>query len=115
MKNEFTIDASGKAMGRVASEVARLLQAKHLPSYERHVLNAPKITVINVAKMKFTGKKFRQKVYYRHTGYIGHLKENKLSALFAKDPAGVLRRAVAGMLPKNKLRAKRLKQLDIRK
>lgn len=115
MKNEITIDASGHAPGRLASEIARLLQGKHSAAYERHILNAPKITVINAAKMRFTGKKFRQKIYYRHTGYIGHLKETKLDALFRKDPALVLRRAVAGMLPKNKLRARRLKNLEIRK
>lgn len=110
----MTIDAAGRAMGRVASEVAGLLQGKDKPSYQRHIFSAPKVIVINISKLVFTGKKFRQKLYRWHTGYIGHLKEAKLKDLFIKDPEKVFKQVVAGMLPKNKLRAKRLKNLTVR-
>ena len=100
-------------MGRVASEAARLLQGKESPSYERHVFDGKEVKVANLSKVRFTGKKYRQKLYRRHTGYIGHLKEANLRAMFEKDPVRVFKLAVSGMLPKNKLRAKRLKSLIV--
>ncbi|MBI1975098.1 MAG: 50S ribosomal protein L13 [Parcubacteria group bacterium] len=114
MKTEVTIDAAGKSMGRVATEVSCVLQGKNAPSYERHILNAPTVNVTNLSKVAFTGKKLRQKTYRWHTGYIGHLKEAKLKDLFAKDPVKVFKRVVGGMLPKNKLRAKRLRKLVVK-
>ncbi|MCL5016357.1 MAG: 50S ribosomal protein L13 [Patescibacteria group bacterium] len=108
-----TIDAKGKTLGRLSSEVARLLQGKNAASYNPRVLGENKIVIKNVKSLKLTGKKESQKVYYRHTGYVGHLKEKKFEDVFSSNPGWVLKRAVRGMLPKNKLASKRLKMLVI--
>lgn len=108
-----SIDASGKPLGRLASEVAARLQGKDNPAFSRNVLAAPRIRIINLRQVKFTGRKLAKKRFYRHTGYIGHLKTETLSALWKKNPAEVLKRTVAGMLPKNTLRQRMLKRLEI--
>lgn len=110
---EYKIDASNRVLGRLASEIALILQGKDSPSYEDRLEGETKVIVTNVSKIKITGKKFDQKVYWRHTGYPGGLRAKKLKDLFKKDPAQVLRRAVRGMLPKNKLRDRRMKRLKI--
>jgi large subunit ribosomal protein L13 len=89
------------------------LQGKDAPDYAPNKVADVKVIVENVSKMKFTGKKFYQKVYQYHTGYIGHLKEKKLKEVFEKNPTEVLRKAVLGMLPKNSLRSKRIKNLKM--
>jgi large subunit ribosomal protein L13 len=109
----ISIDATGKSLGRLASEIALKLQGKHLPGFRRNAILGPKIRVINLKRVRFTGKKFSKKIFYRHTGYIGHLRKEKLSALWEKKPQEVLRHAVKGMLPKNKLRPRMLKRLLI--
>lgn len=108
-----TIDASGKAPGRLATEVTHLLIGKHKTSFTPRIDDGDHVQVINVAKMVLTGKKIDQKSYYRHTTYAAGLRETKLSTVWAKDPADVLRRAVSRMLPKNKQRTERMKRLVV--
>lgn len=108
------IDAKGKTLGRLASEIAKILQGKHRPDYSPEKPGDEIVEVYNVDKIKVTGKKMEQKFYYRHSGYPGGLKKISLKQLFEKNPGEVLRRAVYGMLPKNKLRKKRIKRLIIK-
>lgn len=113
-KKEIIIDATGKPLGRLASQIAVLLQDKHLPNYEPRLEGETTVKVINASKIVFTGKKLNQKIYYRHTqGYVGHIKEIKLKEIFPKKVDWIIKEAVKGMLPKNKLRKRRLKRLII--
>lgn len=107
----YTIDATGKILGRLAAEIAILLQGKNKPDYSSHINREEEIVVINTSKIKTTGKKGEQKKYYRHSGYPGGLKEITYKELFTKDSNKILRKAVYGMLPKNKLRARMMKRL----
>ena len=112
MKREtHTIDAAGKVLGRLAVEISILLRGKHRPDFAPYKDIGDIVVIKNVAELKVTGKKMEQKKYFRHSGYLGSLKETPLKTLFKKDPAQVLKRAVFGMLPKNKLRAKMIKRL----
>ncbi len=106
-----TIDATGKTLGRLATEVATLLIGKNKPDFVPYKEMGERVIIRNVDKLKFSGRKFEQKKYYHHTGYLGHLKEKPLKVLFREDPAEVLRKAVLGMLPKNKLRERMIKRL----
>ena len=115
MKKTYTIDAAGKILGRLAAEVAVLLQGKHKPNYVPYLDAEDRITIINTSKIRTTGKKSEQKKYYRHSGYPGGIKEIKYKNLFAKDPNEVFKKAVYGMLPRNKLRAKMMKRLKLYK
>lgn len=108
---DYHIDAKNKILGRLASEIATILQGKKSPHYEPRLVGADKIFVNNYRDIKLTGNKFKEKIYYRHTGYMGHLKEKTFEQVFTKDPKKVLREAVRRMLPKNFLNAKRLKNL----
>lgn len=108
-----TIDAQDKAPGRLATQVVRLLTGKHRTDFVPHTDAGDEVHVVNAAGMRLTGKKLTQKVYYHHTGYASGLRAKKMSAVWAQDPSDVLRRAVSRMLPKNKLRAKRMKRLKI--
>lgn len=108
---EYTVDAKGKYLGRLATEIALLLQGKDMPTYDPKDQGDVRVIVKNITGVKVSGKKAEQKVYYHHTGYIGHMKEKTYEEAFAKDPKWVLRHAVQGMLPKNRLAAKRIKQL----
>ncbi|PIR47957.1 50S ribosomal protein L13 [Candidatus Uhrbacteria bacterium CG10_big_fil_rev_8_21_14_0_10_50_16] len=113
-RTTHTIDASGKAPGRLAAEISILLQGKNRTDY---VPNWDKGEIVNVehAKMmKITGNKMTDKIYYRHSGHPGGLKQQKLMDVFAADPGEVLRRAVLRMLPKNRLRTERMKRLTIK-
>ena len=112
-RNTHTIDATNKVLGRLATEIAVLLRGKDKPDFAPNKDMGDFVTVKNFSKIKITGKKFEQKIYYRHTGYLGGLKGVPLKKLFEKDPAEVLKKAVFGMLPKNKLRAKQIKRLRI--
>lgn len=107
------IDASGKILGRLAAEVAVLLRGKQKAGFLRHIDAGDSVEVFNVEKLKFSGKKLRQKIYYKHSGYLGGLHQEKLEDKFKKSPAQVFRLAVLGMLPKNKTRAKIIKRLKI--
>jgi large subunit ribosomal protein L13 len=112
---EHTIDATAKSLGRVASEVAILLMGKHTPTYRAHTMPVDRVSVVHAAQMKITGNKNTQKTYTRYTGHPGGQRVLTLAQLAAKKGHGeVLYKAVRGMLPANKLRAKRLKNLCIK-
>lgn len=108
---DYHIDAKNKILGRVASDVSLILQGKKSASYEKNHVGNDRALVSNVKDIAVTGNKLVEKVYRRHTGYVGHLKELRLEEKLAKDPRVVLRQAVRKMLPKNFLNQKRLKNL----
>jgi len=110
-RETHTIDATGKVLGRLASEIAVLLQGKHKPDFFPYKDMGDFVIVKNVDKLKITGRKLEAEKYFRHSGYPGGVKETLLKTLFKTKPQEVLRRAVLGMLPKNKLRAKMIKRL----
>lgn len=110
---EHTIDAKGKRLGRIASQVAGILQGKHLTSYEPRLEGSDRVVVTNVKALALSERKLKGKFYYNHTGPLGHLKVRSMKDVFAKNPAWVLRHAVRLMLPKNKLLARRMKRLTI--
>ena len=111
---EYTIDVKGKKLGRVASEVAHILQGKDDPSYDPRLAGETCVIIKNLKNIEVSGNKAKDKVYYSHTGQLGHLKEKKYSDVFAKKPEWVLRHAVRLMLPKNRLAKERLKRLIIK-
>jgi large subunit ribosomal protein L13 len=108
-----TLDATGKILGRLATEAAVLLRGKNKPGFRPYQVSGDKVIIINAAKIRLTGKKMTDKRYYRHSGYLGGLKLETLGELWRKNPAEVLRRAIKGMLPKNKLQTRFLKNLKI--
>jgi len=110
---EHVIDAKNKKLGRLASDIAHILQGKHTPAYNPRLIGAERVVVKNVRKLDISHKKALQKIYYRHAGQLGHLKERRLEEVFEKRPSWVLRNAIRLMLPKNRLRSERLKQLII--
>ncbi len=99
----YVIDASGMVVGRLASQVASMLRGKHKPTYTPHVDTGDYIIVVNTDKMVFTGKKLDSKIYYRHSGYVGGLKETTARRMMEKKSETVLKEAVRGMLPKGPL------------
>ena len=109
----YVIDADGKVLGRLASEVAKLLKGKHKPTYTTNLDVGDYVVVVNTDKMILTGNKMEDKIYRRHTGYIGNMKELQAKDLMAKDSANVLMLAVKGMLPKNSLGRKMLTKLKV--
>jgi len=109
----YIIDAEGKPLGRVATEVARLLKGKHKPTYSTHIDVGDHVIVINAAKVVFTGKKLEQKIYRHHTGYIGGMKEIKCKDMLEKKPETLFELAVKGMLPKNSLGRQMIKKLKV--
>ncbi|MCX6784971.1 MAG: 50S ribosomal protein L13 [Candidatus Komeilibacteria bacterium] len=111
--SEHVFDAKNKIAGRLASQVAKLLIGKDQVSFESNKVAAVKAKVINITELKFTGKKMDQKKYYRHSGYLGNLRTSNLKTVWQKDPKKVFQQIVSGMLPKNKLRSLRLKNLII--
>ncbi|MFH1582563.1 MAG: 50S ribosomal protein L13 [bacterium] len=110
-RKTHTIDAEGKILGKLAVEISILLRGKEKTGYAPHKDMGDVVIVKNVEKMKFTGKKLSQKKYYRHSGYLGSLKETVLEDLLKKKPNEVLKKAVAGMLPKNKLSRQQITRL----
>jgi len=109
----WLVDADGKNLGRLASEIADVLRGKNKPQYTPHVDTGDFVVVVNADKIAVTGRKTTQKVYYRHSGYPGGLKSETLGQLLERRPTEVLRKAVKGMLPKNRLAAKQLRKLKI--
>lgn len=109
----YLADADGKTLGRFASEIARRLRGKHKPTFCNFQDNGDFIVVVNADKIHLTGKKWDDKKYYRHTGYIGGIKEQTAKEVLAKKPEEIIKMAVKGMLPKNKLGRKQLKKLKI--
>jgi len=112
-RNWYLIDASDKVLGRLASRLAYMLQGKHRPDYTPHVDQGDFFVIINADKVKLTGKKLDQKVYWRHTGYMGGLKLEKAKELLQRKPEQLIYLAVKRMLPRNRMRNKLLKKLKI--
>jgi len=109
----LVIDASGKTLGRLATEVAKLLRGKHKPTYTPFIDTGDYVIVINASEMVLTGKKLEQKKYRYHTGYPGGLKETDYKVLMANNPEKALELAVKGMLPKNSLGRQMFKKLHV--
>ena len=112
-KKWYLVDAQNKVLGRLAAQIAMRLRGKHKPIFTPHADTGDFIVVINAEKIALTGKKWNDKIYYRHTGYIGGLKQISAKKLLEKKPEDVLRFAVKGMLPKNSLGRRQLKKLKI--
>ncbi len=102
-KDWHVIDAEGQILGRLASHIAALLQGKHKPTYSPHLDMGDFVIVINATKVRVTGNKVEDKIYYRHTGYMGGLKETTLGEMLQRKPERVIELAVRGMLPRNNL------------
>ena len=100
----FVVDAAGKTVGKLAVEIANILRGKNKGTFTPHLDQGDYVIVINSEKVELTGKKMADKKYYKHTGYIGHLRETTAQELMEKDPTEVLKRAITGMIPRNKLR-----------
>ena len=113
VKDWYVIDAEGKVLGRLATEIARRLRGKHKPVYTPYVDTGDFVIVVNAGKVKLTGKKLTDKIYYHHSGYPGGLKETPAGKMLQEKPGEVLRLAVRGMLPKNSLGRAMLKKLKI--
>ncbi len=109
----YVVDAEGLALGRVASQVANILRGKNKPIYTPNVDTGDYVIVINCDKVILTGKKLDQKIYYKHSGYVGGLKETKYRKLLAEKPEEAMRHAVVGMLPKGPLGRQMAKKLKI--
>ena len=109
----YVVDAKGKVLGRLASEIAMRLRGKHKPTYSTFMDNGDFIVVINADKVELTGNKWNDKKYYHHTGYIGGIKEINAKDLLEKKPEELLKKAVKGMLPKNSLGRAQLKKLKV--
>ena len=107
------VDAGGQVLGRLASQVAHLLRGKHKPVFSPHVDAGDFVIVINAAKVRLTGRKLEGKIYYRHTGYPGSVRETTAAEMLEKHPERVLEKAVRGMLPKNALGRKMLRKLKV--
>jgi len=108
------IDAAGRAPGRVATEVAMILRGKNKADFSPHIDNGDNVVVLNTSKLKFTGKKLVQKDYRYHTLYPGGLKKTSMKKVFENNPTDVIKKAVYGMLPKNRLREEMMKRLTIK-
>ena len=112
-RNWIIVDVKDQVLGRAATQIANILRGKHRPTYTPHVDNGDFVVVINAAHVKLTGKKWQDKLYHHHTGYIGNLKSQSLGSMLEEHPDRVLINAVKGMLPKNKLGAAMLKKLKV--
>ncbi len=109
----YVVDAKDKVVGRLASRIAMILMGKHKPHYTPHLDTGDFVVVINASRVRFTGRKWEQKCYYRHSGYPGGLKVRKAREVLESKPEEILRHAVRGMLPKNHLGRRLLKKLKI--
>jgi len=109
----FVIDATDKVLGRLSTEIARRLRGKHKPEYTPHVDTGDYIVVVNAEKVRVTGNKETDKMYYHHTGYIGNLKSTNLAKLRSSHPERIILHSVRGMLPKNSLGRAMFKKLKV--
>ncbi|MDD3804322.1 MAG: 50S ribosomal protein L13 [bacterium] len=109
----FLIDAENKTLGRMSTEIAKILMGKNKVTYQPDIDNGDGVIIINAKKVRLTGAKFEDKMYYSHSGYIGNLKETNLNELMAKHPERVILLSVKRMLPKNKLGRKMLTRLKV--
>ena len=110
---QHVIDATGQVLGRLATQIAVLLQGKNTPAYLPREIGSNVVVIKNAKKIIVTGNKAKDKVYYHHTGYMGHLREKKYKEVVEKNPGEALRLAVFNMLPKNFIRQKRMNRLKI--
>ncbi|BFK25421.1 MAG: 50S ribosomal protein L13 [Blautia producta] len=109
----YVVDAEGKTLGRLASEVAKVLRGKNKPVFTPHVDTGDYVIIVNAEKVSVTGKKLDQKIYYHHSDYVGGMKETTLRGMMAKKPEKVLELAVKGMLPKGPLGRSMIKKLHV--
>ena len=109
----YVVDADGCTLGRLASEVAKVLRGKNKPEFTPHVDTGDYVIIVNAAKVKFTGKKLNQKLYYNHSEYVGGMRETTLAEMMDKKPEKVVELAVKGMLPKGPLGRAMLKKLHV--
>lgn len=109
----YVVDATGHTLGRLASEVASILRGKNKPTYTPHIDTGDYVIVVNADKVKVTGKKLDQKIYYNHSAYVGGMKETTLKDMLIKKPEYVINHAVKGMLPKGPLGCQMFKKLHV--
>lgn len=109
----YVVDAEGKTLGRLASEVAKILRGKNKPIFTPHLDTGDYVIIVNAAKVEVTGKKLDQKIYYRHSRFVGGMKETTLRTMLAKKPETVVEMAVKGMLPKGPLGRQMYKKLFV--
>ena len=109
----YVVDAEGQTLGRLATEIATILRGKNKPQYTPHVDTGDFVVVVNAEKVAVTGRKAEQKVYRRHSGYPGGLKETSYERMMERRPTEILRRAVKGMMPKNRLARQQSRKLKI--
>ena len=109
----YAVDADGQTLGRLASEIAKVLRGKNKPIYTPHIDTGDYVIVVNADKVKVTGKKLDQKIYYRHSDYVGGMKESTLREMMDKKPERVIELAVKGMLPKGPLGRAMIKKLHV--
>ncbi|MEW6439465.1 MAG: 50S ribosomal protein L13 [bacterium] len=114
-KKWYVVDAEGKILGRLASEVAKVLRGKNKPIFTPHVDTGDFVVVVNAEKVKLTGKKTTEKVFYHYSGYLGGLRSTSVEQLLARRPEELIRRAVKGMLPKNRLGRQLINKLKVYK
>jgi len=112
-KKWYLIDARGKILGRLASQIATILRGKHKPIFTPHMDAGDYVVLVNADKVVLTGDKLEKKIYYRHSGYVGGLKETKAKEMLEKRPENLIKFAVKGMLPKNSLGRRQLGKLKI--
>lgn len=112
-RNWYVVDAKGKTLGRLASEIARRLRGKHKPEFTPHVDTGDYMIVINAEQVQVTGNKANDKIYYRHSGYPGGLKEETFAKKIARQPRQILELAIKGMLPKNPLGRAMFRKLNV--
>ena len=113
VRDWYVVDAKDKTLGRLSTEIATRLRGKHKPIYTPHVDTGDYIVVINASKITVTGNKMEDKMYYKHTGYIGNMKSSNLATMMKKSPETVLMKSVRGMLPKTKLGNAMIKKLRV--
>ena len=109
----YVVDAEGATLGRLASEIAKVLRVKNKPEYTPHIDTGDYVIVVNAEKVKVTGKKLQQKIYYNHSDYVGGMRETTLAELLAKKPEKVIELAVKGMLPKGPMGRDMIKKLHV--
>lgn len=112
-KKWYVVDATGHTLGRLSSEIAKVLRGKNKPTYTPYIDTGDYVIIVNADKIKVTGKKLQQKTYFNHSGYVGGVKETTLEELMAKKPEDVIFLAVRGMLPKGPLGRAMIKKLNV--
>lgn len=112
-KKWYVVDATGHTLGRLSSEIAKILRGKNKPTYTPHIDTGDYVIVVNAEKIKVTGKKMEQKIYYNHSDYVGGMRETTLAELMAKKPTDVITLAVKGMLPKGPLGRSMITKLHV--